>query len=64
MKAIVHTEYGPPDVLEFEEVATPMPADDEVSQGFTVTFTGWTHEDVVLSCEDKPDGLGSSERSS
>jgi NADPH:quinone reductase-like Zn-dependent oxidoreductase len=30
MKAIVHTQYGPPDVLQFTEVATPTPADDEV----------------------------------
>lgn len=30
MKAIVYTEYGPPDVLHIEEVAKPVPADDEV----------------------------------
>jgi NADPH:quinone reductase-like Zn-dependent oxidoreductase len=30
MKAIVYTQYGPPDVLHFKEVATPKPADDEV----------------------------------
>ena len=29
MKAIVYTRYGPPDVLQFQEVATPVPADDE-----------------------------------
>jgi NADPH:quinone reductase-like Zn-dependent oxidoreductase len=30
MKAIVHTQYGSPDVLRFEEVPTPAPADNEV----------------------------------
>jgi NADPH:quinone reductase-like Zn-dependent oxidoreductase len=30
MKAIVRTQYGSPDVLQFAEVATPKPADHEV----------------------------------
>jgi NADPH:quinone reductase-like Zn-dependent oxidoreductase len=30
MKAIVFTRYGSPDVLEFKDVATPTPADNEV----------------------------------
>jgi len=30
MRAIVYTEYGPPDVLQFTEVARPAPGDDEV----------------------------------
>ena len=30
MKAVVYTEYGPPDVLHLEEVAKPIPTDDEV----------------------------------
>ena len=30
MKAIVHTKYGSPNVLRFEEVQKPIPGDDEV----------------------------------
>jgi NADPH:quinone reductase-like Zn-dependent oxidoreductase len=30
MKAIVRTQYGSPDVLQFTEGATPMPANNEV----------------------------------
>ena len=30
IKAFVRSEYGPPDVLRLEEVATPVPKDDEV----------------------------------
>jgi NADPH:quinone reductase-like Zn-dependent oxidoreductase len=30
MHAIVHRQYGPPDVLAFEEIERPVPGDDEV----------------------------------
>jgi NADPH:quinone reductase-like Zn-dependent oxidoreductase len=30
MKAIVRAQYGSPDVLQFAEVATPSPVDNEV----------------------------------
>ncbi len=44
MKAIVYTEYGPPDVLHLKEVAKPTPTDDEVLikvQAASVNRSDW-----------------------
>ncbi len=30
MRAVVYTQYGPPDVLQLQDVARPTPTDDEV----------------------------------
>jgi NADPH:quinone reductase-like Zn-dependent oxidoreductase len=30
MKAVIYTEYGPPDVLKIEEVEKPAPLDKQV----------------------------------
>jgi NADPH:quinone reductase-like Zn-dependent oxidoreductase len=44
MKAVVYTEYGPPDVLHIKEVAKPTPTDDEVLikvQAVSVNRSDW-----------------------
>jgi NADPH:quinone reductase-like Zn-dependent oxidoreductase len=44
MKAVVYTEYGPPEVLQLIEVAKPVPTDDEILirvQAVSVNRSDW-----------------------
>jgi NADPH:quinone reductase-like Zn-dependent oxidoreductase len=46
MKAIVQTQYGPPNVLQLKEVAKPMPKEDEVLievQAASVSYSDWVY---------------------
>jgi NADPH:quinone reductase-like Zn-dependent oxidoreductase len=47
VKAIVHTEYGPPDELQLKEVETPTPEDDEVLVRVCATSVVWADVAVV-----------------
>jgi NADPH:quinone reductase-like Zn-dependent oxidoreductase len=51
MQAIVYTTYGPPDVLRIEEVATPIPKDNEVL--IRIHAAAVTSTDVNLRGGDK-----------
>jgi len=46
MRAVVHDRYGPPDVLRLEDVARPVPKDEEVL--VRIRATGVTRSDAHL----------------
>ena len=56
MKAVVYTEYGPPDVLQFRDLARPVPKDNEVlirTRATTVTSGDWRARSLEV-----PPGFG------
>jgi NADPH:quinone reductase-like Zn-dependent oxidoreductase len=45
MKAVVYTKYGPPDVLQLQEVEKPVPGKDEVlGKVFAVSINDWERQ--------------------
>ncbi|MFI5399777.1 MAG: NAD(P)-dependent alcohol dehydrogenase [SAR324 cluster bacterium] len=56
MKAIVYQRYGPPDVVELQEVAKPAPKDDEVL--IEVRATTVTSGDARMRALRVPAGMG------
>ena len=56
MKAVVCTQYGPPDVLQVKDMPTPQPKDHEVCiKNFATAVTG---SDVLIRGADMPLLLG------
>jgi len=56
MKAVVFTEYGPPDVLQLKDVAKPIPKDDEVL--IRIYATTATLYDCWVRSSTAPAGFG------